>query len=78
MLEIIVFASLLGCIPGAIAQCKGRSFVIWWIFGTLLLVIALPASLIVRRKSSSPLNLSPAPSDDSDLIGNRFLAWIAR
>lgn len=42
----IVIAALLGCIPAAIAQKKGRSFGGWWLFGALLFIIALPMALV--------------------------------
>ncbi|MCX5841940.1 MAG: zinc ribbon domain-containing protein [Deltaproteobacteria bacterium] len=50
----LFLAIILGVIPAAIAQKKGRSFVGWWIFGAALFIIALPASLIVK-----PLNVEP-------------------
>ncbi len=42
---------LIGLIPAAIAQQKGRSFVQWWIYGALLFVFAIPHSLIMRADS---------------------------
>jgi hypothetical protein len=50
ILTILVFAAILGCIPGAIAQSKGHSFVAWWIFGALLFVVALPCALFIERE----------------------------
>lgn len=48
-MEVLIIAAVIGCLPAAIAQSKGRSFVLWWLFGTLFFVGALPASLIVKR-----------------------------
>lgn len=48
--DVIVAAVILGVLPAAIAQHKGRSFVAWWIFGALLFIAALPASLLVRDR----------------------------
>jgi hypothetical protein len=45
---ILVLAVLIGCIPGAIAQRKGHSFVTWWIFGAALFIVALPMSLMLK------------------------------
>ena len=45
-MEFIIFPILLGLIPAAIAQGKGRSFVTWWIYGALLFIVALPHSLL--------------------------------
>jgi cytochrome c-type biogenesis protein len=48
MLIVIIVAGVLGIVPAAIAQSKGRSFVDWWLFGAALFVIALPASLLLK------------------------------
>lgn len=45
---VFIIAVLLGLIPAAIAQNKGRSFVLWWIFGALLFIVALPAALLIK------------------------------
>jgi type VI secretion system VasI family protein len=59
-MEILVFAMLLGLIPGAIANSKGRSFFAWWLFGALIFIVALPLSLIARR-------LDPATASNAGL-----------
>ena len=40
---------ILGLIPAFIAKYKGRSFFGWWIFGFLILIVALPCSFLVRN-----------------------------
>ncbi len=49
-MELLVLVALLALIPAKIAQGKGRSFVGWWVFGLLFLIVALPASLIIKRR----------------------------
>jgi len=49
---LIFLAMLLGVITGAIAQSKGDSFMAWWLFGTLLFIIALPMVLIMPAKGA--------------------------
>jgi hypothetical protein len=45
---VILLPLLIGLIPAAIANNKGRSFVGWWIFGTLLFIVALPVALVMK------------------------------
>jgi hypothetical protein len=47
-MEFLIIAVVIGVIPGFIAASKGRSFVSWWIYGTLLFIIALPHSLLLK------------------------------
>lgn len=47
-MEILIFAVLIGLIPAAIAQGKGKSFVLWWIYGAAIFIVALPHALIMR------------------------------
>jgi hypothetical protein len=49
MQEFLILAALLGLIPAAIAKSKGRPFLLWWIFGFLALIIALPCALMMKR-----------------------------
>lgn len=40
-------AAIIGLIPAAIASSKGHSFLGWWIFGSLLFIVALPVAILV-------------------------------
>lgn len=54
---IVTFAVLLALIPAVIAQRKGRRFMLWFVFGLVLWLVALVASLAVsdkRATSGSP------------------------
>lgn len=64
-MEILLIALVLGCIPGAIAQSKGRSFVGWWLYGAALFVIALPHSLLLERHSAPGNMRQPSPPPPS-------------
>lgn len=48
--EHVVAVTLLGLIPAFIAHKKGRNFFAWWLFGTVLLIVALPAALFIRPR----------------------------
>jgi hypothetical protein len=51
---------MLALLPAFIAQRKGRSFIVWYIFGVLAFIIALPAALIVGRvEPEEPPALEP-------------------
>lgn len=49
MLEILVIAMIIGVLPGAIAASKGHNFVVWWLFGAALFIVALPCSIFLSR-----------------------------
>jgi hypothetical protein len=46
-MEILVIAAILGLIPAAVAQSKGRSFGLWWFYGAMLWIIAMPHALML-------------------------------
>ncbi len=48
-MEFVIAAILIGLIPAAIAQSKGRSFVAWWLYGAALFIVALPHSLLLKQ-----------------------------
>lgn len=48
-MEVLVIAAVIGLIPAIIAQGKGRSFVMWWIYGAALFIIALPHALLIKK-----------------------------
>lgn len=65
-MEILVIAMLLGIIPSMIASKKGGSAFGWWLFGSLLFIIALPLALLKRdttaeRETGGPVRITPAP-----------------
>ena len=47
-MEILVLAVLLGLIPAMVARSKGREFLLWWIYGSLLFIVALPHALLLK------------------------------
>ena len=47
-MSILLIAVLIGFIPAVIAQGKGKSFILWWIYGAALFIIALPHALLMR------------------------------
>lgn len=48
---IIVTVLLIGLIPAMIASSKGRSFVLWYIYGVLLFIIALVHSILLTPEA---------------------------
>jgi len=46
LLEIIAVAVCAGLISAFIAKTTGRSFLFWWVYGTLLFPIALPHAIM--------------------------------
>lgn len=52
-MEILVVAALIGLIPAFVAQKKGRSFGLWWFYGSALFIIALPHALIMKPEEGS-------------------------
>ena len=47
-MTLLFFAVLIGLIPAKIAQGKGGSFVLWWLYGSALFIIALPHALLMK------------------------------
>lgn len=52
-MEILIAAALIGLIPAFIAQKKGHSFGLWWLYGAALFIIALPHALIMKPAEGS-------------------------
>jgi hypothetical protein len=50
---LFILAVLLGLIPAAIAQSKGKSFGLWWFYGAMLFIVALPHALIMGTDRSA-------------------------
>ncbi len=47
-MEFILFAAILGVVVGMIAKSKGRSFFPWWLYGTLIFIVAIVHVLIIK------------------------------
>ena len=45
---MIFIAILIGLIPAVIAQNKGKNFVLWWLYGAALFIVALPHALLMK------------------------------
>ncbi len=52
-MEILIIAAIIGLIPAAIAQGKGKSFVLWWMYGAAIFIVALPHALLMRTDDSA-------------------------
>jgi len=65
-MEILILAVIIGCLPGAIAQAKGHSFVAWWLFGAALFVVALPASFMLPPARREPPMRCHIDDDEDD------------
>ena len=48
LIEVFKLAVLIGLIPAAIARNKGKSFFLWWFYGAMLFIVALPHSLWIK------------------------------
>lgn len=47
-MSFLVISILVGLIPAAIARSKGRSFGLWWLYGVLIFIVALPHALMMQ------------------------------
>jgi len=48
LIQILQLAFLIGLIPAIIARNKGKSFVLWWFYGAMLFIVALPHALLIK------------------------------
>ncbi|USB65955.1 zinc ribbon domain-containing protein [Klebsiella pneumoniae] len=63
-MSFIVIAALLGLIPAFIAQGKGRSFAVWWVYGFLLFIVAIIHAIFVKPIGNKGASIS----NDSELM----------
>ncbi|MFI5324787.1 MAG: hypothetical protein ACHQ7H_01015 [Candidatus Rokuibacteriota bacterium] len=47
-MEFLILVVLIGLIPAMIARSKGRQFVVWWLYGSLIFIVALPHALLLK------------------------------
>jgi hypothetical protein len=48
LMEIMKLAVIIGIIPAIIARNKGKSFLLWWFYGAMLFIVALPHALLIK------------------------------
>lgn len=47
-MEFLVLLAVIGLIPAIIAAKKGRNFVVWWVYGMALWIIALIHAIMLK------------------------------
>jgi hypothetical protein len=75
-MEIFIFAVLLGLIPAAIASHKGRSFALWWFYGALLFIVALPMALLMKPKAVAAQTEAPGGAKAKARPDNYVPGWL--
>lgn len=66
-MEILLIAAVIGVIPAFIAQSKGRNFLLWYVYGVALFIIALIHSLLLKAPDRPPLVVRAAHSEAEEL-----------
>lgn len=51
-LVMLVSAVIIGLVPAIIASSKGRSFFLWWLYGTLIFIVAIIHAIIIKSEDS--------------------------
>lgn len=55
-MELVIIALLLGMIPAYIASAKGKNFLLWWVYGTLLFAFAIVHAIAVKPAEKNLLH----------------------
>ena len=63
----LVIAAFLGLIPANIAKNKGRSFGLWWFYGWMLFIVALPHALLMPDLNGTTHDNTLLVSFDNDI-----------
>lgn len=76
VLPSLIFATLilLGLIPASIARQKGYAVVPWWIYGSLLFVVALPHAALLRNTDNKG-KVNPQHGKKQCPYCTEWLAW---
>jgi hypothetical protein len=48
LLDVMKLAIIIGIIPAIIARNKGKNFFLWWFYGFMLFIVALPHALLMK------------------------------
>lgn len=70
-MEVLIIAVVLGLITGFIASRKGRSFLLWWFYGAMLFIVALPMAIFMK-----PLDADGDPASGKMKSDNHVPGWI--
>lgn len=54
-MEILLIAAIIGLLPAAIASSKGRSFVLWWLYGAGLFLFAMIHAIVLKPTQNAIL-----------------------
>jgi len=49
--ETLYLAVIIGLIPAFIARRKGKNFLLWWFYGAMLFIVALPHAILMKPDS---------------------------
>ena len=52
---VIAVLLFLGLLPAFLARQKGHSFLVWWLYGAVLFIIALPHAMVVRPRNTTEM-----------------------
>ncbi|MEG6584192.1 zinc ribbon domain-containing protein [Dendrosporobacter sp. 1207_IL3150] len=47
-MEIFLTAVIIGLLPAFIAKSKGRSFMLWWIYGAAFFIVAIIHAIVIK------------------------------
>ena len=48
LINVFKLAIIIGIIPAFIARKKGKNFFLWWFYGTMMFIVALPHALLIK------------------------------
>jgi hypothetical protein len=48
LIEVLQLGAIFGLIPAFIAKNKGKNFFLWWFYGFMIFIVALPHSLLIK------------------------------
>lgn len=76
-MELLFACILIGLIPGVIAASRGHNFLLWWLFGAALFIVALPCSLFLKspeRKAEEDARQAARDAALAQLVANTTAA----
>lgn len=48
LLQTLQLSVVIGLIPAFIARKKGKNFLLWWFYGAMLFIVALPHAILIK------------------------------